>query len=99
MGGSGSLVGGIGAGMSEGDLCVDVVGVSGLGSGMAGNGGTAVCVLIASLASTSAITRATTSSTAAPAAIHSQRGDFGSPGGGAMPGACGSPPGESSCCQ
>ena len=80
-----SLGGGAGAWLRDGgDGRVDGGGVgnSELGSGMGGNGGTAVCFLIASLARASAITRATTRNTAAPAAIHNQRGDFGPPGGG-----------------
>jgi hypothetical protein len=85
--------------MSDGDRCVDVVGVSGLGSGIAGNGGTAVWVLIASFASTSAITKATTSSTAAPAPIHNHRDDFGPPGGGGPMPVGMSPAGGGSCCQ
>jgi hypothetical protein len=86
--------------MRVGDLRADDVGASGLGSGIAGNGGTAVWVLIASFASARAITKATTSSTAAPAAIHNQRGDFGPPGGGeAMPCECSSSDAGTSCCQ
>ncbi|OCB30089.1 hypothetical protein A9X02_27050, partial [Mycobacterium malmoense] len=77
-------VGGTGAGMRGGDVRVDGVGMVGVVSGMAGNGGTAVCVLIASFTSTRATTNATTSKTAAPATIHSQRGGgFGPRGGGA----------------
>src|ERR1700761_9703464 len=66
----------------RGDVRVVGVVVSGLDPGMAGNGGTAVWVLIAPLASTRAITIATHSRTAAPAPIHNQRGDRGRSGGG-----------------
>jgi hypothetical protein len=70
-----------------------------LGSGIAGNGGTAVWVLIASFASTSAITKATTSSTAAPAPIHNHRDDLGPPGGGGAVPVGMSADGGTSCCQ
>ena len=87
--------------MSDGDDArVDGVGVGELVSGMAGNGGTAVCVLIALFTSISAITRATASSTATPAKINNQRGDFGPPGGGgARPSGGSSPDGGTPCCQ
>ena len=49
---------------------------------MAGNGATAVWVFIVPFAMISAMTSPTTSSTAAPAAIHNQRGDLGPSGGG-----------------
>ena len=52
----------------------DVVG-AGLGElGIDGSAGTAVCFLAAPLAITRAMTSATTNTTAAAAAIHSQRG-------------------------
>jgi hypothetical protein len=44
--------------------------------GIAGNGGTAVSFFADPLAITRAMTSATTSKTAAPAAIHNQRGGF-----------------------
>src|ERR1700730_3836347 len=47
--------------------------------GIAGSAGTALCFLAVPLAITSAMTRAETSSTAAAAAIHNQRGAFGRP--------------------
>jgi hypothetical protein len=56
--------------------------------------------LIASFTSTSAVTRATTSITAAPATIHNHRGGFDPPdGGGAVPCDGGRPDGGRFCCQ
>jgi len=52
------------------------------GSGIGGSGATAVSSRADPLAITNAITRPTTSMTATPASTHSQRGDFGGPGGG-----------------
>src|SRR5271155_3829914 len=49
---------------------------------IAGNGATAVCFPAVPLAITRAITSAATSSTAAAAATHNQRGAFGRPGAG-----------------
>jgi len=94
------MVGGAGAAVGEDGALCDGVGVAELGPGMAGNGGTAVWVLIAPLASTSAMDSPTASSTAVPAAIHNQRGDFGpSGGGGVSPPGGGPPAGGWSCCQ
>ncbi|HEY2449123.1 MAG TPA: hypothetical protein VGI49_09930, partial [Mycobacterium sp.] len=59
----------------DGDAGVDDGGFDGLGT--AGSAGTAFCFLAVPLASTSAMTSAETSSTAAAAAIHNQRGAFG----------------------
>ena len=50
--------------------------------GIAGSGDTAVCFPAVPLAITRAMTSAATSSTAAAAAIHNQRGAFGRPGAG-----------------
>ena len=52
--------------------------------GIGGNGSTAVCVFTAPLAIIRAMTSPTTSSTAAAAAIHNQRGDLGPSGGGVV---------------
>src|ERR1700744_5035387 len=90
VGSAGPPVGGIGIGMSDGGVRFEGDGGCELGSGMAGNGGAGVWVLIAFLASTRAITNATTSNSAAAATIHSHRGGFGPPGGG---GGCGGWPG------
>ena len=56
----------------EGDAGVVDAGFDELG--IAGSGGTSVCFLAVPLAITRAMTNAATSSTAAAAAIHSQRG-------------------------
>jgi hypothetical protein len=70
-----------------GALVVVVVGAElALGSGIGGSGATTVSSLDDPLAITNAITRPTTNSTARPATIQSQRGDFGGPGGGSSPG-------------
>jgi hypothetical protein len=67
---------------------------------MAGNGGTAVWVLVALFVSISAMTSPTTNSTATPAATHNQRGDVGPSGGGETgPSGGGPPDGDWSCCQ
>jgi hypothetical protein len=58
-----------------------------VGSGIAGSGATTVCLDEELYAMTSAANSATTSSTAPPAANHSQRGDLGGSG------SCGGPPG------
>ena len=79
---------------------VEGVGTGELEPGMAGNGGTAVCVFVALLTSISAMTKPTTSSTATLAATHNQRGDLGPSGGGATGPSGGGPPnGGWSCCQ
>jgi hypothetical protein len=62
------------------------VGVVGTGFDELGSGGTAVCFLAVPLAITRAMTSAATSSTAAAAAIHNQRGAFGRPGEGSSVG-------------
>ena len=83
-------------------MCVLVVGAAGaeLGAGIGGNGSTAVCVFIVPLAMISAMTSPTTSSTAAAAAIHNQRGDLGPSGGGAVSRVVGVPSGGGwSYCQ
>ncbi len=74
-----------------GDALVDGDDGSDVEPGMAGNGGTAVSFFAVPLAMTSAITSATTNNTAAPAAIHNQRGGLdglrgGSPCGGSAGG-------------
>ena len=81
-------------------MCVLVVGGAELDPGIGGNGSTAVCVFIVPLAMIKAITSPTTSSTAAAAAIHNQRGDLGPSGGGAVSRVVGvSSGGDWSCCQ
>jgi hypothetical protein len=90
-------VGGAAVVVDEGDLVVTRGGAVELDGGMAGNGTTVVCFLAEPLAITSAMTSATTSSNAAPAAIHNQRGDFGPSGGGTVSG--GGSPGAWPCCQ
>jgi hypothetical protein len=55
----------------------DVVGTGFCELGIAGSGGTAVCLLVVPLATTRAMTSAVTSTTAAAAAIHNQRGALG----------------------
>ncbi|BBZ40644.1 hypothetical protein MCNS_37070 [Mycobacterium conspicuum] len=83
-------------------VCVLVVGRGDaeLGPGIGGSGSTAVCVFIEPLAMISAMTNPTTSRTAAAAAIHSQRGDFGPSDGGGESRAVGVPSGGGwSYCQ
>jgi membrane peptidoglycan carboxypeptidase len=63
----------------EGEGDVDVVGAEFCELGIAGSAGTAVCLPAVPFAMTNAMTNAVTSTTAAAAAIHSQRGAFGRP--------------------
>lgn len=72
--------------LAEGKGDVDVVDAGFCELGIAGNGGTAVCLLAVPLAITRAMTSAVTSTTAAAAAIHNQRGALGRPGGGSTVG-------------
>ncbi|MGB6763087.1 MAG: hypothetical protein WBE66_11490 [Mycobacterium sp.] len=72
--------------LAEGEGDVDVVDAGFCELGIAGNGGTAVCLLAVPLAITRAMTSAVTSTTAAAAAIHNQRGALGRPGGGSTVG-------------
>lgn len=65
---------------AEGEGDVDVAGAEFCELGLAGNAGTAVCLPAVPFAITKAMTNAVTSTTAAAAAIHSQRGAFGRPG-------------------
>jgi hypothetical protein len=64
------------------DALAEGEGIDVVGTGfceLAGSGGTAVCFLAVPLAITRAMASAVTSTTAAAAAIHSQRGAFGRP--------------------
>ena len=63
-----------------------VLGARVVDSGIGGSGATTVSSFDEPLAITSAITRPMTSSTAAEATIHNQRGDLGGPGGGSSGG-------------
>jgi hypothetical protein len=69
------------------DVVADGEGDAGLDElGIAGSGATAVCFLAVPLAMTRAITSAATTSTAAAAAIHNQRGAFARRGAGSAGG-------------
>jgi hypothetical protein len=93
----------VGSGTRDGALVgalIDGGGRTELELGMAGNGGTAVWVLVALFASISAMTSPTTNSTATLATTHSQRGDDGPSGGGETgPSGGGPPDGDWSCSQ
>src|ERR1700722_2612216 len=80
-GGLGSVVAGPGA-PADGDGGVDVCGTGCCELGVSGSAGTAVCLLAVPLAITRAMTNAVTRTTAATAAIHSQRGALGRRGSG-----------------
>jgi hypothetical protein len=71
-------IGGSGRSVGDGIVVVGVLLVVELGPGIGGGATTVSCFEL--LATTSAITRPTTRSTATAAATHSQRGDFGDGG-------------------
>ena len=75
------MVAGPGA-LADGDGDVDVFGTGFCELGVSGSAGTAVCFLAVPFAITRAMTNAVTRTTAAAAAIQSQRGAFGRPGSG-----------------
>src|ERR1700728_223484 len=75
-----ALAGWLGLVVAGGDG--DVFGTGCCELGVSGSAGTAVCLLAVPLAITRAMTNAVTRSTAAAAAIQSQRGAFGRPGSG-----------------
>jgi D-serine deaminase-like pyridoxal phosphate-dependent protein len=72
--------------LADGEGDVGVVGAAFGELGIVGSGGISDCFLAVPLASTRAITSAATSSTAATAAIHSQRGAFARRGAGSSGG-------------
>src|ERR1700722_4050404 len=80
-GGLGSVVAGPGA-LADADGDVDVFGTGFCELGVSGSAGTAVCFLAVPFAITRAMTNAVTTTTAATAAIQSQRGALGRPGSG-----------------